>query len=70
MAFFSVTTIYNLNLACQQILIEGKHKIFGTNLKSEKKILHVYLIFCAFEDFYCNVVHVNDSKHPCLDGVH
>ena len=30
-------------------IMEGKVKILGTNLKSEE-ILHLYLIFCAFDD--------------------
>ena len=43
-----------------------KLKILGTILKSEE-ILHVYLIFCAFGDFYCDVIY---RKRPCLVGVY
>ena len=64
-----VTTLYNLNLACQHILMEGKLKILGTKLKSEE-ILHVHLTFCAFEDFYYDNIYANDRKHPCLVGVY
>ena len=36
-------------------IMEGKLKTLETNQKSEE-ILHFYLIFCVFMDFYCNVV--------------
>ena len=38
----------------------------GTNKKSEE-IVHISLIFCAFGDFYCDVV---KRKQPCLIGVY
>ena len=44
--------------------MEGKLKILGTNLNWEE-ILYVYLIFCVFGDFYCDVLY---RKRPCLVG--
>ena len=48
--------------------MEGKLIILGTNLKSEE-ILHIYLIFCAFDDFYGHVVS-RYRKRLCLVGVY
>ena len=39
-------------------IMEEKLKILETNQKSED-ITHFYPIFCALEDFYCNVVKRN-----------
>ena len=43
--------------------MEGKLKILGTNKKSEE-IISFYLIFRAFDHFYCDVV--KRKRHVCL----
>ena len=45
-------------------IIEEKLKILGISLKS-KEIIHIYFIFCALGDFYCDVV---NRKRPCSLG--
>ena len=47
-----------LNRSFTVYIIDGKLKILETNQKS-KEIMHFYLIFCVFMDFYCNVVKRN-----------
>ena len=46
--------------------MEGKLKILEINQKSEE-IIHIYLVFCAFRGFYCDIV---KRKCPCLVGVY
>ena len=44
-------TLKNLKSRLSTHKIEGKLKILGTNQKHEE-IIHIYLIFCTFGDFY------------------
>ena len=47
-------------------IMEQKLKILGTN-KESAKIISFYLVFRAFDHFYCDVV---KRKRPCLFGVY
>ena len=40
--------------------MERKHEILETIHKLEENV-HIYLIFCAFGDFYCDVVNKGTS---------